>query len=309
LEHVSNTPAEPNRTARPRRPWLAGVLSLLVPGLGHVYAGCARRGLVLALGYTLGAVASLHLSMVVSHPAWRLLSLALAFGMLLGIVLDAIRSAARTLPEFLSRWYNRWYIYAGIGLLVVLVVQPYTRAVTLRHVAEAFVIPSRAMEPTILVGDYLLAAPLPQGPIPRGTPVVYHDRAGFRAVSRAIGLPGDTVEMRGKALYINGQAQRESYVHHIDPHGDPADSLMLWQREFLATPVQSYEPTRDHWGPLVVPEGYYFILSDNRDFARDSRYIGLVAREQIIKRPVWIYLSRGDETERIRWGRIGQGIW
>jgi signal peptidase I len=195
----------------------------------------------------------------------------------------------------------------GLWLATAVVFQPLVHGAIVRHVAQAFAIPSTAMEPTLLAGDYMLTAPIPPGSIGRGMPVVYQAPDGAY-VQRVAAVPGDTVEMRRKVLFIDGRPRREPHVQHIDPATEPSDERMDWQEEFLAYPHPAYRPTRDNWGPLVVPHERYLLLGDNRDNALDGRYIGFVAGEGIRRRPVWIYLSRNAVAGEYRWSRIGRGI-
>ncbi len=291
----------------PRHGWGAVVLSLMVPGLGHVYAGRGRRGLALAVGGALLAVGAIFLTTVVRVPALRVLFILVPFAVLLGVAADAFRVAASAPDPFWGKWYNRWYVYVGIWLAAVLIAQPLLRDAIVRHVAQAFVVPSTAMQPTILPGDYMLTAPIRPGSIRRGLPVVYQAPGGAY-VQRVAALPGDTVEMRRKGLFINGRLRREPYVQHIDPAMDPSDASMDWQKEFLAYPHPTYRPTRDNWGPLVVPREQYLLLGDNRDNTLDGRYIGFVSGKGIRRRAVWIYLSRDAVEREYRWSRIGRSI-
>jgi signal peptidase I len=92
---------------------------------------------------------------------------------------------------------------------------------------------------------------------------------------------------------------------------------MLWQRDHLLSGADrnAYQPTRDDWGPIVVPEGYYFMLGDNRDASYDSRYWGLLEQWRIEGRVSFIYFSYNRDSLRpfpflkeIRWGRIGDRV-
>lgn len=198
-------------------------------------------------------------------------------------------------------------------------------------VVEAFKIPTGSMEGTLLVGDFLLVNKAVYGAeIPgtglrlpaleepeRGDVVVFtppHEpRKNY--VKRLVGLPGDTLEMRDKALWVNGSTLDEPYAHFIDPQGDARHPNMGWQASHLIAGPREYHPSRDTWGPLVVPEDSYFVLGDNRDNSEDSRYWGFVRRESIRGRPWFVYYSfdptRGEGLawlKSVRWDRIGHPI-
>jgi signal peptidase I len=143
-----------------------------------------------------------------------------------------------------------------------------------------------------------------------------HHEEDMKLVKRLIGLPGDTLHMRNRVLYLNGVAQSEPYLKHSDV-ADEAHPWMSWQRDFLVSEVDpsSYAPTRDNWGPIVVPEGRYFMMGDNRETSLDSRYWGLLEGWRLEGRAVFIYYSYNKESYRpfpwlreVRWGRMGQGI-
>lgn len=195
---------------------------------------------------------------------------------------------------------------------------------------EAFKIPTGSMENTLLVGDFLLVnkavygaeIPLTGIRLPgyekpeRNDIVVFtppHD-PGKNYVKRLIGLPGDTLAMLNKVLYINGEPQVEPWVRHIDPHGDATHPGMGWQRAYLVDGASraEYRATRDNWGPIVVPADRYLVLGDNRDNSEDSRYWGFIDREAIKGRPLIIYYSFDPQSldpfpwiQDIRWRRIG----
>ncbi len=197
---------------------------------------------------------------------------------------------------------------------------------------QTFVITSGSMEDTLLVGDMLMVnraamgtriplttVRLPGYSEPRRFDVIVFDpphEESLKLVKRLIGMPGDTLQMRNRVLYIDGVAQDEPYVKHSDI-ADEMHPWMEWQRDYLLPGVdrRSYAPTRDNWGPIVIPEGRYFMLGDNRETSLDSRYWGLLERWRLEGRAVFIYFCYNKESYRpfpwlreIRWGRIGQGI-
>lgn len=198
---------------------------------------------------------------------------------------------------------------------------------------EAFKIPSGSMERTLLVGDFLLVNKLAYGAeVPfthsrlpklrqpqRGDVIVFEwpEDLTKNFVKRLVGLPGDTLEMHNGQLVRNGKVLNEPYVLHTEPDIDPAQEEFRWQRSYLVNTANAtigYHPSRDNWGPLVVPPGNYFVLGDNRDNSLDSRYWGFVADSLVKGRPFMIYYSyapdtaRFDWVTRIRWGRVGERV-
>jgi signal peptidase I len=135
-------------------------------------------------------------------------------------------------------------------------------------------------------------------------------------VKRLIGLPGDTLQMRDGLLFINGERHREPYVRHTDPSGDGSHPWMEWQFDYLTSDVDKsiYRPTRDNWGPLIVPPGRYFLLGDNRDQSLDSRFWGFLDPERVKGKASLVYYSYERDAVkpfpwfRVRWDRIGERI-
>jgi signal peptidase I len=199
---------------------------------------------------------------------------------------------------------------------------------------EAFKIPTGSMEGTLQVGDFLLVNKLAYGAeLPmlgarmpglrqptRGEVVVfrYPPEPTQNYVKRVVGLPGDTIAMVRADLIRNGVRIPESYVRHAEPGMDPSGDQFSWQRSYLApmpAPAPSYYPSRDNWGPLIVPERHYFVLGDNRDNSSDSRYWGFVPDSMIRGTPLLVYYSfipdsaaRFPWLTRVRWDRIGERI-
>jgi len=202
-------------------------------------------------------------------------------------------------------------------------------------VVEAFKIPTSSMENTLLVGDFLLVnkavygAEIPETNLhlpafeepKRSDVIVFHPpiEPDLNYVKRVVGVGGDTLEMRHKVLYVNGHRKREPYARYMDRTGDAVHPAMSWQYGYLITSLRAshikYHPSRDNWGPLVVPPGKFFVLGDNRDNSEDSRYWGFVDRDEILGRPVFVYYAFDPSIDhgfpwldRVRWGRIGEPI-
>jgi signal peptidase I len=178
-------------------------------------------------------------------------------------------------------------------------------------IVQAFQIPSESMRDTLLVGDYLLVNKLcyggkglgdhvmPYQKIARGDIIVFHYPVDptQHFVKRVIGLPGDKLRMVDKKVLINGKPLDEPYVRFQEPPNN------LFRDDFprLDIPVYNMEwPWHQQMqklvedGQLIIPQGHYFVMGDNRDDSQDSRYWGFVPEANIIGRPLVIYWSVQD---------------
>lgn len=197
-----------------------------------------------------------------------------------------------------------WIAVSALCSLPLLFVQP-------------FVIPTGAMEDTILIGDHILVQRFPKPRLARGDIVVFVYPVDRRQtfVKRLIGVSGDHIRISGKTVYRNGAALREPYANHktdyVDAYRDnfpsEPDTPFAAGKEMLKKHVVN--------GEVVVPEGKYFVLGDNRDSSLDSRYWGFVDVADLIGRPLLIYDSEDQPVEgsptnkparprRIRWERL-----
>ncbi len=230
-----------------------------------------------------------------------------------------------------SRWRPlhvlwEWAKSMTTALLLFFVVRTF--------LVEAFKIPSGSMEGTLLVGDFLLVnklvygaeVPFTSARLPAVRAPQHEDVIVFRwpqdptkdFVKRVAGLPGDTLGMVDGVLQRNGHALRERYSSHTEPGSDPAGEEFRWQRRYLvgrARAGRSYHPSRNNWGPLVVPPAHFFVLGDNRDNSLDSRYWGFVPDSLVKGRPMLVYFSYAPDSAsavpfltKVRWQRLGTRI-
>jgi len=178
-------------------------------------------------------------------------------------------------------------------------------------VVQAFKIPTGSMENNLLIGDHLLVnkfafaptatglerALLPIRDVHRGDIVVfkYPVEPERDFIKRVIGLPGETLELRAKKVYINGRPLDEPYVH------------------FLTAATTFAEVTsadvRENYGPITVPQDQFFVMGDNRDNSQDSRYWGYLPRGHVKGKALMIYWSyEGDDMgsvfTKVRWERL-----
>lgn len=255
------------------------------------------------------------------------------------------RSSRRSGPPRGSVAWEHFKSFAG-AILIFLFVKTF--------LIEAYRIPSGSMIPSLLIGDWLFVNKLVYGPkIPfldaslpgyrepqRGDVVVFQSPPQVdqpedptpTLVKRLVGMPNDTLYMRGGLLHVNGMPQRQGFAAATNPQNPEADvysELFEWQRTHVIRGSRfgnpPARPTLDNWGPLVVPAGFLFMMGDNRYCSKDSRFWGVVPRENVRGRPMFVYYSYrpsglpgecNPETSTrplsfitdIRWGRIGSWI-
>jgi signal peptidase I len=207
--------------------------------------------------------------------------------------------------------YSGWpeSVQALLGTIIIAVF-------VVTFIVQAFQIPSESMENTLLIGDYLLVDKfhfgnnsfwghfLPYRNVKRGDIIVFyypvHPREHF--VKRVIGVPGDRVRLVNRRVYVNGIVQAEPYARYSRPNDGGADAM--FRDDFPQSAAQVGGVTGP-WrlemtkliddGQLIVPEGNYFVMGDNRDDSLDSRYWGFVPKENIVGRPLVIYWSMRDQ--------------
>jgi len=171
---------------------------------------------------------------------------------------------------------------------------------------QAFKIPSGSMKNTLLIGDHILVNKFTYGvkipftdgktlislsdPEPRDIVVFkYPEDPKKDFIKRVIGVAGDTIEIKDKKLYVNGNLQEdEPYAIYKDPKIIPGHFTV-----------------RDNFGPITVPENSLFVMGDNRDNSHDSRFWGFVDLEAVRGKAFLIYWSWNREAFGVRWDRLG----
>jgi signal peptidase I len=285
---------QPNDPIRPRNSFIAALLSLLIPGLGQIYCGRARRGftqlvflvvcetLVVKFGlffYFYGLVVFVLADLVIR----------------IYVIVDAVRLSRNQAPYQL-KWYNTWYYHGliGVGIFAILFVKGSLIPIGFK----TFIIPTTSMEPTLKLGDWIVAdmRPAPNRELTYGDIVVYQP-TDLREVHpcRVVGLPGDTLELQNDFLIINGKPTervliRELYTEpaiasYIGPETEEYAETFANGRTvhvFKSKKLPDNNQAKQNISKVVLPPGQYCLLGDNRDNAADSRYRGFVPRENIL---------------------------
>jgi len=285
---------------KPRRPWIAALLTLLMTGLGHLYAGSPKRGLILFGIWSFWALLCSIFLLAVPNIFIIIIFLIGGFSFLVFCMVDAFSIAKRRKENYEPAKYNRWFVYLGYFVILSLISALLSAGVK----TNAFNITSGSMEPVLLVGDSILVNEVIYGvkiPLLRKTiiPVtdpkrddlvvfIYPEDRSMTLIKRVIGVAGDKIEIVNKKIFINDREYKDSY-------GVFKDSDVL---------PQSVDP-RDNFGPVTVPENSIFVMGDNRDESMDSRYWGFVDLQDVEGKAFIIYLSWDSDRHKPRWERFG----
>lgn len=281
---------------KPRKPWVAGLLAFSTIGLGHIYSGEANKGFFLYF-FGQGMVLAVVLPLMVKKPDIVGVSFSLIIGLVyfLYTLIDAVRTSKRKKIYYSQQKINKWYIYLLCWVFAGFVIQPVITYLIRIHIIQSYKIPSGAMTPALLAGDWILVSKsiyktnVPQ----RGDIIVfeYPNDPSLDYVKRLVGVAGDIIEIKNKKLYVNNVEQGDDYIIHSD-----------------ARTLSVSEHPRDNFGPVTVPPDSYFVLGDNRDNSFDSRFWGFVSSPQILGKVTSIYWSWDKEAGQIRWERIGDSV-
>ena len=187
------------------------------------------------------------------------------------------------------------------AILIAIIIALFIRT----FVVQAFKIPSGSMKQTLQIGDHILVSKfiygvkipylntvlLPLKDPQRGDIVVFKfpldPKKDF--IKRVVGLPGDVVEVREKAVYVNQKRVNQDFTVFSDPRSIPGNVR-----------------PRDNLGPVTVPKDGLFVMGDNRDESFDSRFWGFVPLRDVSGKAFIIYWSWDSDDMKVRWGRLAR---
>lgn len=258
---------------RKRYPVVALALAMMgFGGLGQLYNGEGKKGLLV-----LSASCFIQLAPFFIDTSLGLITfLVLSYSFLGGTMLDAFLVAWRR-KEISLKWYNKWYIYLAIALSSTLFSSPVSSYFSLTRPLKAYRIVSDSMMPTLVKGDLVMVDLdyYKKHPLKRGDIVAYRHQSDPTAyLHRVVGLPGDTIDIEGTKVFINGEPHQEHYA--------------------------SYASGGVMGGRFIVSNEKLFVLGDNRDKSRDSRFQeDKVTMNQVVGKVLFIYWGNAG------WSRIG----
>jgi signal peptidase I len=252
-------------------PLVAALLTVLTPGLGHLYIGQARRGITLFILVMIADTLLMFAMMGVLARFWMFATcLLLLLALWLFILIDATTRAYR-MQDFPDHGYNRWPVYAGAFVLACLVfAAPCLYAVHARASGNLLWMNAvtASMEPTLREGEYFLAdATYYRNRAPsRGEVAVYvHPKSpDLHYIKRIVAVEGDRVAIKNGRTIVNGMAIEEPYIEAPPPPPLP-------RRAMLADVKNTQGAAGADMPEVRVPPGYVFVLGDNRAISVDSR--------------------------------------
>jgi signal peptidase I len=219
---------------KPRKKWLTAFLTLLTMGLGHIYSGEVKRGVILfTIHYIITLLAFMLLKFSPSLTSLAAIAATLLVFFLYCLI-DALRITRSKTVSYQLQKYNRWYVYLAVVMIFVLIPRPLTRAYIKENVAKTFNIPAGSMKPTLLIGDMVLAKmdPISKSDIKRGELVIfnYPEDPSRIFIKRVIATEGETLSIKNKMVHINDKLLKEPYIaisdsQIISQQSNPRDNL------------------------------------------------------------------------------------
>lgn len=285
---------------KPRKPWLAGIISLLFPSLGQVYNGQLKKGIFI------------YLSILLIPYLFGMLRLKLYFWAFAGLlflllairifaIIDSVMVANRR-KKYVTQEYNTWYFYL---IVIVLCIVPALTNLPYNFSVQSLRVPTFSGSPTLQINDIVVA----DYEAYKNTTPAYGDLVVFRGMGgnsytfRVIGLPFDTVDLNNNLVTINKQAISAEFIQNTTD-GDIAvaefeETLPNGHTYNIYRSRIPYDSVQANVRNIVVPENSYFLMGDNRDFAADSRYIGSVHIDDIMGKILYNAWSKNPDRINI----------
>jgi signal peptidase I len=215
---------------------------------------------------------------------------------------------AKKLKEIVSRPYTKWYVYSLVVFLSFIFSTVWEPFLVRELGIKAVRISAGSMIPTLLIDDHVIVdrhcytTNSPQ----RGDIIVFRYPVDPKKlfIKRVVAIEGDTIELKNKAVYLNGRAIKEPYAFNADsiiyPCGEKQTEKSFYPKtDIVLYSINTCEQPRDNFGPNKIPRSKYFVMGDNRDQSFDSRYWGYVDEQDIIGKVLYIYWS--GYGKRIGW--------
>ena len=296
---------------KPRKPLMAALMSLILPGFGQLYNGDVNRGLLIFIGFTLCTIPLVVLIALFLPSSIMLPLLILATLAGIGLWIYGVGNAwqaAKKLGKYTLQSWQMPGAYLLIFLTAMLFILPSMTQYVRNNLVASYNIPSGSMEPSVLRGDVLFANRLyncPQCyPVKPGDVAifVYPNNRTQHYIKRIIALPSDKIEIGQQQVFVNGLPLSRGKTEPLDD-----DKVLvtekLGEHEYQ---VQWQASDNDDMIELTVPSGEVFVLGDNRSASNDSRKFGTVPLQDVVGKASQIWFSKGEDG--VRWDRLGELI-
>jgi len=281
-----------------RNPFSALVLSI-VPGLGQIYNGQLRKGLVF-LTIDLLVPIMFGLTGILNNLSGLLTLVVYSLSFIIYRMTNGF-TQARKLVNYQLKSYNKWYVYLSfvitLGIIRTFLDLPASTGI------QTFKIPTLSMNPTMEPGDRVVANLnyYHSNPIQQGDIVAFNSTQGGIWAFRVIGLPNDSVEIKEDKVYVNNHLNKlttkgeyilyDQEVIEYQEQLNPTKTIKtLRYKKILMAGTQTFDK-------IWIPEKEYFLMGDNRDNALDSRFIGTIKEADILGRVIYSYW--GNTSDRV----------
>jgi len=262
--------------AMKRIPILAAVFSFFDAGLGHIYNGNIKKGILFYFSFQFILFLAI-LTNTFKTFYGLLFSLATILGFRIFLIVHSFFEAKKIL-EFKPRYFNRWFFYPAFMVLSVMFYFSVSKLISPLNKMSAHVIAASSMEPVLLKNDYIMADEnyFNKNSVGRNDIIIYHPNKNSKnaILGRIIAIAGDTISSKDFQIYLNNQPLDESYL--LPYNYSEADYL---------------NPTLREFEEVIIELNSIFILSDNRMNSIDSRMFGQVSVDNILSKPLYIYWS------------------
>lgn len=287
---------------KPRNPILVFFMAFLFPGLGQVYNGQIKKGLIfLIISYTLPIL--LGFTRIGVLFLGFFLVLFIDFSFRIYVIYDAVQNSKK-LKDYTLKSYNTWlhYLIIIIGISTIAWFYDYNSVVGIK----SYKIPTTSNEPTIKVGDKVIAdlkafnSTKPN----YGDIVIFQKKDSLNPwIYRIVGLPNDRIEIQNNFLIINGKKCKTSFIKETKSEDfdvkEYEEELPNGHKHKIYTFIKPFEDNENTEHVFIIPKKSYYLMGDNRDNAMDSRYIGVLKEEEIKGKVMFSYWGKTNDRINI----------
>jgi len=287
---------------KPRKVWTALLLSILILGLGQIYNGQPKKLWLLFVGIFIIPIVFAVTKLLTTSYGYIILIIIL-IGIQLYLIIDACISA-KLRSNYIPKKYNKnfvYFIYCSAFVLFILF-KPLSSII--KDYSVMFKIPTTSNEPTIQEDDYVIADMRAyKKSDPDYGDIVIFKIDTIHYLFRVIGKPNDMLSIKGDCLVINDKQVNTSFIKTTKikryQHNEYEETLPNGHKHLIYQYPRTQDTEMEDVYELIVPNNGYFLMGDNRDNARDSRYLGYINREQIIGKATYILYGKSFDRMNI----------